>query len=502
MLGLEQAGCQGSGRHTTCFNQGSEMSERSQEAGLRTTSSSRFGGRGTSAGVLTVLSTVFVFGCPAAETPLSATAPFASGTRLRAIYAQVDGLRHHWGAFYDTKLGLECTFSTGGTPDGVHYCLPLVDRQSSWYADAGCSERLWEGSAADIACGSAPIHTIEPPVDSCAAHPRIFSRGAPVDFNAAHARSSDGASCSLAVGVARPLFSRGVEISISSFVLAREVVVETGGRLAVLELRAEDGARLRWGGWDTRRNEPVVSLGTEAAPRAWQPRRVAYLEENLFDDPDCTQELATKFSETAACPLTATIDGYSSTNSVHEIGPEVRGPLYTRDATGRCLPKTSDDPRTAASYKEAVYKVGPARPVAALEPAHTVEIGTGRLHAVDVAGVDGIPIQQIGYRDTALDQECKFFGERPFSLLSSGPLPDGTLRCLPVTEVGATLAIPHGEVPPRYGTHRSWDPNNCTMIVAVYQVGRYLRTESSTDHYAVGASIPLDRFVTSTRSIE
>jgi hypothetical protein len=436
---------------------------------------------------------------PAAERAIPAERPFASGSRLRVTFLQVDGLRIRW-RFFDTTLGRDCTFSPGGQEDlsGEERCLPVATTASATlFADESCTAPLVEsedGCPRDADAGPAPA-----PDYIVVRDKRRTVHTAGPGTSTGHERR--GGVCSPLLSLRRPAFRVGPEIPISSFVASTEQVVETGGRLGVLARRADDGTLFRTGTWDTRRREPVTTDGLGP----WTPERVVFRQDGFFHDELCTQEVAAAASFRLP---TAVSDTSRSIDKLHNLGDRITGPLYGLDTSGACLPK-------GLTMEGSVYKVGTSIPPETLEPARIIEVGSGRIRALYRAGADGVPTQPVetyggtsvaGYRDTLRDEPCSFV-----------ELQDGSIRCLPAGEADVqprstipdvseasevVLWVPPGQTVPRTVTYRPPDSRcGVKLSAVVYVVGRKVAS-SSGDHYLLEQTVPLDRYVSATLARE
>jgi hypothetical protein len=305
------------------------------------------------------------------------------------------------------------------------------------------------------------------------------------------------------------LHRRGAEIPLASFAATREVVLETGGRLAVLARRSDDGALFRTGSWDTRRREPIATSAAADGAGLWLPARVAFARE-IFHDPACTQQAASS-PEVAeyALPLTAVAESSRGIDD-HEIGARVFG-VYAFGADNRC---TSADGELAHAR---VHKVGTVIPTSAFATSNVVEVGSGRLRALYRAGTDGTPLEPVGadsglpvgrFRDTARGELCSF------SVTSSG------IRCLPSPRdvspqhkdrndpqfAGATdmiLRVDRGAIPPSRVTDRGYacrfgDPPEPVVYVVGEKFGSFASGSLAGDYYLLRDTVPLEQFVVAT----
>ncbi len=108
----------------------------------------------------------------------SATRPrlVQSGSRLRAVvYRGADGSQHPTGAWFDTQLGVECTFRTAS--DGQIRCVPsALPFEPTLFQTAQCA-----GPVALLltACGGAEFDFFSLPQEGvCSPAPRLYRKGA------------------------------------------------------------------------------------------------------------------------------------------------------------------------------------------------------------------------------------------------------------------------------------------------------------------------------------
>ena len=442
---------------------------------------------------------------------LPAAAPFTSGSRLRAQYLDVDGLRLFWRLF-DKELGTECTLGAWAQ-GGLRYCLPVKRRSASTevFSDAKCSVPLYDPpfycpTRPDyVLSGTPPNETISltgaeaPPASVYGVLPGMGC------VNVKRGATSGG-------NVGRPFYFVGREVPMTAFVAIHEEIVDTGSRLAILAHRGADGMLFRAGSWDTRWRQPV-ELGADDAMSPWVPARTALLAPGLFHDEACTQEVATSPDNGTAEPTAAvTRDHRGELVRVHRIGDRIADGLHVLDVNGACVAQLREG-------RDRKYKVGTAIPKASFETSRIVEVGGGRLHVLYRAGVDGLPIEPIGlrgnafsagFRDTARAEPC-----------SMHEIPGGGFRCLPASHVSAfarspgdpalaggsdvviadyeRTGLPHAVTYLPNGD--GCDDGSVTMPI-VYLIGPKFHASASVDYYLTGAIVPLEAFAAATARID
>jgi hypothetical protein len=286
---------------------------------------------------------------PTRQVPRIETRDFASGRRLRARAAEVDGalvLRE----FFDVERGEPCTFTDDVGPNvapgaggPVYYCLPrgmaIHDGATGPFADARCTSPV----ALVRAAGPASYLVVRP-ADACATPPRVH-RAAPVKFSFPY--FLEGGACR---GSRSPIATQAPaeELPLEGFVRAEERIEDPASslasspRIASLVAVAPDGTRAVVGAWDRERNE-AVRLAAASTFSRWVPSRVAFqgASEPIYADPTCGAVLATKIGRDALCPLSAGVvfrSNCAEDVTYHGLGPTVDpAALHVRDAAGACV---------------------------------------------------------------------------------------------------------------------------------------------------------------------
>lgn len=164
----------------------------------------------------------------------AAPAPYASGTRLRAEYWEVDGARL-FATWFDTELGEPCLVTTAA--DGVSRCLPNVAEINVEFSDPTCTTPL--------ALGAFPIDETDCPSGHAYAYrktgdvTRVFHVG-PAFTGAVYQASG---SCTAVSGSPYTFLDVGAEVPASAFVAIHEESTPAGD-LAYVEQVGDDGSRL------------------------------------------------------------------------------------------------------------------------------------------------------------------------------------------------------------------------------------------------------------------
>lgn len=180
-----------------------------------------------------------------------------SGTRIKARFYQAEPGVQTFREFFDSKLGVACTFVLAA--DQQLRCLPLQFRtSSSEFADPACSTPIV--FVPRPACDKpAYVFRWETTADHCSSRGRVYQLGEPIDRTFTNSSFlTDGAACSkisynLLPGDQANLL--GAEVPLDSFVRGQRVPAgSSSGALSPMVIEAEDGARGP-SGWD-------VGLGT------------------------------------------------------------------------------------------------------------------------------------------------------------------------------------------------------------------------------------------------
>jgi hypothetical protein len=330
---------------------------------------------------------------------------FLAGTRLQYSYwLTEDGHRQRVDDAFDRVLGVTCVFSEAA--DGKQRCLPsshLVAHSYATYADARCSQPV----------GQTGVAAPEPRY--VAVHDELWQCGGPATYYAAGAAYDGSMGYSLRDGACVPArlsdprltyFHAGEPVPADRFLVAEEVVVPRGGRLAERHRRAEDGSSERIGLYDTRekvacRPEP----GHDGVVRCLPARRYALDGKGESGNASCQgPRLATQ----TRCPNgTADLIEAASTarcpraGRLYQPGPAWSGgPTFVDDGAG-CRPSARPDgPRV-----EIGTEVAPDRFVRlALERA-----GPARLRTSRYSDGEGATVSAASWAyDSVLDVECEW----------------------------------------------------------------------------------------------
>lgn len=355
--------------------------------------------------------------------PLRALGPqFESGHRLVADYIEADGGAQLFQGWFDTELGVPCSFGVSESPSGKTACVPLTEARLA-FADAACSLPV-----AVLPGGSdAQLLTVLP-LDTCVSDPEVFSVGPAIDLSAVydgHGGTCDAEPHATGAGV---VHSVGDQVPLSSFVRAQLVHEKAGKRVGALAWVADDGSRQVIDGYDESRHERVGAnaFGVHPLDERWIPRGISYTD-FFYSDAQCTVSLATKFKDSAICPITTVSDLSPRLFEAGNAIPETT-PLY-RPSDGICQPAERD----STFY---YFDVGPEIDPTTLAPMITADVGSGRIQVRHAASSDRVPTVSLGFWDSARGELCE-----------PRRATDASTRCLPVATASLGYADPLCTVP-------------------------------------------------------
>lgn len=294
-------------------------------------------------------------GVPVGPGPEAET--FKSGTRLRAVVLDAGGGARSFQYWYDTTLGVECTFEYAW--DGEVYCLPL-GRPADRFRDLNCQEPVAvvdDCSRGDTYFRSVPAW--EGQVNQCG-YDRL-DRGRWLEiFRAIGTARVDqlqygaGEACYVERVPDQEIFLLE-PAPLTSFVRGAVALQDRGLMLGVWRVLAEDGAEEDLAMVDLSRNQecdPVLGLD-QCAPNS----ALTYVREDLFargcaqslaggtSNPGCQPELALEW-ELPSGPLCS-----RGAARLRTLAEPYSGPVYRNDE-GQCQPREGLSP-------SGLFTVGP-----------------------------------------------------------------------------------------------------------------------------------------------
>ena len=343
------------------------------------------------------------------DDPDDPATPADSGRRLQAVFFESrDGVgvfRH----FYDTELELSCNFVE--SESGVWRCLPqgadAALTHGIVYTDPECSQphaALYSYVIESAAC-AAPRYAVLP--GNCEEGPQVFALGSQATTDARY-RLIDGICSDLGSGTddLTRLFA-ATPVSLERFQSARLHVGEETGGIVPVDVRSDDGARVRLGfrdaleGFDCYLDEEARCVPTDRG-----------LLGNLFADSGCSQPAA--MGQGCAAErgeLRFAWDFSSDLGSYYRVGARLTT-SYT-GAPDRC----------AEAANNVAFELGPTVPSTRFAAGERATVAAGNLTlTIQTVGTASLPA--VTLRSTAHGgYECHF---------ARGS--DGELRCMPPPE--------------------------------------------------------------------
>jgi hypothetical protein len=362
---------------------------------------------------------------------------FTDGTRLKAAAYQIDGAPPVFLGWYDTALGVACSFSNETLLD-----RPVCFPSEVWRPEFAQVTYLFT----DDHCGEQIVGTEHPgegryyvqrpdPGAGCSASARLFGLGDVVPPTGALSYRDPSS------GVCRPgtaTQTRYQELRLLGAEIPRESLVrgtlrhEFGrGRVVPLAIAGDDGSiqgALASGdnvvAWDNLRQEMVAVSALLVSGDLWFP---AFMHQaRYFLDAACTAPAAVgpacRFPATTASLQTIDACGRSVTTSLFDAGPRVTTPssLYRANAAGdSCVP--ADEQPLGDPLPYATFSLGAAIPVAAFAEAVEVRTGTGQVQIVQAGSPGGPAMAALGLYDRVHGVPCWALQQEA----------DDTLRCIP-----------------------------------------------------------------------
>jgi hypothetical protein len=370
---------------------------------------------------------------------------FTEGTRLRAVYLEVEGAPPLFLRWYDTVLGVDCQFADVGLPDRL-VCFPTnaLDSDGLIFApefsistDADCTEPF-----VPVKCDTRFFVRAPKRGDLCATPVHLYPLWP---------------ACQVATNMTpQAAFRLGPEISLESLVSGTYRPGGGPGRIVPLTIVASDGSVQGFattgrfqgdlGGevypgvltepvaWDTERNEMVSAYYGSMQTNRWRPL-LDYGATSAFADAACSVPVALG----SVCPVRATAafrwDGESSACGKADLtsfvqlgapGPNGATLHYQNSARDQCVPATEVSSIGIDPFRGA-FPVGAPIPATAFAEVTEVRTGSKQLQVIQQGTAEGRVSLAYpwAYFDLVHGQRC---GASP-NLRAA----DGTMRCLPLS---------------------------------------------------------------------
>lgn len=362
---------------------------------------------------------------------------FVEGTRLKAVYQQVEGAPPLFLNWFDTQLGVDCGFTDVGLTAGRLVCLPRVSYASGplSFTDSGCTQPLValdNGSCAN----EAPFIAEQPSIDTpCGSTFHLFPLGPALTADPAAVFSMAGSSCQPTSGGLQPNFSVfhpiGPEIPLDQLVGGTYRHDSGPGRIVPLSIVGSDGSIQVAGsvegvggpwdlsqtpaGWDNERDEAVSASPGGYSLDRWGPAAEAL---GFFGDSACSSSV-TLGSACDAPPKEISLLGTDPcgdsvlTGALH-VGAQLPdgAPIY--EGVSNACNVFTIPPNTAA------FALGAQIPAGDYAEVTEVRTGSRQVQLVRTGTTDGPPIYATGFFDAVHGWEC-----------SPGTAADLVTRCLP-----------------------------------------------------------------------
>jgi hypothetical protein len=440
-----------------------------------------------------------------------------SGTRLKLTWFDFSDGTRQWDGFYDAQRKETCYIYQDWI-DGKTYCAPDYSG-SIVYTNAACTTKV-----AEVYVGSTCPQPLEPyaleweytPCDSKPA--RLYVLGAKQTVASYYYKGSDG-TCSgpYATTTSYDYYALGGEVAKTELVEVMRGSPMGQGRLGVRFHQSPDGMRLQASVHD-------ALLGTDCYPQTYavgattgscapDARYAGYDQ-----DAACTQH---KLAIHRQCEVPK-YAVYFPPNGCPADPPQyyalgaltTASPLYYHDGTS-CVATT---PSTANNY----YSMGTQLTVAPVD--RTLSQTASRLQHIRFTNADGLLYRSYYLYDSQKQADCY-----------PTKLPDGTIRCVVsggftrqlYTNSACTTAIDLVEVDsgpascgaptlPKFARKFvNPQPGTCAYGTQVFNVGApytgpvyenagtcQLYTPANIKLHSVGTQVPLNEFVSATKSID
>jgi hypothetical protein len=349
---------------------------------------------------------------------------FQDGTRLRfPVWRAPDGTVQRQGTILDTARDQACTPMKAS--DGKLRCLPGggYDTKADTFADPACTQPLASGQGAAPPNGVA-LGILSPATgEACDRVVRWEVRQLDGLHTGSGFRLSDGSCVATGLSARETWYRTGAVLPPETFVAIDDgdiVAVKPDARISERRWRAEDGAWLRAGLFDTAEQRPCDEIVTSDGQVRCVPVPRFRLAGSSKGQADCG---GPTLADQVACPAdTADIvlSGMTCAGQyeVHAIGqPYQAAQRFARNDAGACVASPNF--------------VGTVVPGAVIEPSRyasleVVREGTGRLRHERYAHADGARAPTGWLYDTELHERCRF-----------GKSPAGEILCHPPTMYGA-----------------------------------------------------------------
>ena len=436
-----------------------------------------------------------------------------SGTRLKLAWLTFGDGTRTWTGFYDAQRKESCEASLDEPWPGGHvYCVP-DHRGTIVYSDAACTQKLVQ-VARDPSCPKPPPSYVLEGSSTCgyvAQH--LYTRSDPAAPATVYQHFADGTCDGPLAAGPYDYYQLGIEVQPNELVELVLGAPTSAARLSERFYQTADGLKLPGAIHD-------ATLGVECQG-AGPPGNVVCLPAatpaSYFHDAACTQAEAAVPASCPAPTYLVTPDACpSAPPHLYSAGAPTPAPPLYRAIGGTC---STANASTNLAYFQTAQSIAlaPLTSVAGTLPGH-------RLQLVHLTTPDGLSFRS-GLHDSQEDVDCV-----------PAPLPDGTIRCLPISAMVSTyfsdsmcsLPIDVVEIAtgatscgapslPRFaGKLVPPPPNTCRYAIELHAItdsyagpmfvntglGCATYTPGQTAVYAIGPAIPVTDFAAATVSID
>jgi hypothetical protein len=440
-----------------------------------------------------------------------------SGTRLKLTWFDFSDGTRQWDGFYDAQRKEPCYIFQNWT-DGKAYCVPDYSG-SIVYTNATCTSKVaevYKGSSCQQPVQPYALEYVHTP---CESKPdRLWVLGAKQPLASYYYKTTDGACMGpYTTSTSYDYYALGGEVARSELVNVTLGAPTGQARLGVRFYESPDGMRLQaivhdaLLGTDCYPQTHAIGATTgSCAPSAHYigySQDAACSQHKLAISKQCAVPKYAVYYPPNGCPADAP--------QYYALGALTAGsPLYYHNGTS-CVATT---PSTASDY----YRVGAQLAVAPVD--RTVSDSQARLRHIRYTNADGLRYRNYYLYDTQMQADCY-----------PTKLPDGTIRCVVnggytrelYTNSTCTTTIDLVEVQsgsagcgaptlPKFARKFvTPQPGTCTYGTQVFTVGApytgiayenfgtcQVYTPVNAALYRVGPQVPLNEFVSATKSID
>ncbi len=377
---------------------------------------------------------------------LNVLPPYRSGSRLRAITVRAGPDASQWLGWYDSELDSQCNFLEAA--DGTARCLPISYGYVPGFADAACSEPLWNIQATGGNAVPSRVALVENPCKpEWAAYEVGNKHLAPAYyFDSLHRcvewPASDG-------------FYELSPLPSNLFVAAAHLDDPRSETLAMSYWKSEDGALQPLYPWDAARQARCTgdSDGTlvqnDCTPDACGKRCVPF---RVAPYADCGDGMA--YFRQGNCKEPSAVEVLERDHQCL-IPPNVRYFEVGAERPDVVIVCSEGEAELESGGVRRHFELGAPIPTESLPRLGQVDLGEGRVVARHDSTPDGVPLQFVEFYDTELGAPCS-----PVQTSEAG------LRCMPFSHgIAGVIDPPQRRV--QFGDYSNFANSACTERVFV-----------------------------------